>query len=181
MKSYAKPRCTGEPPSGRAGHSAVWINRKMFLYGGEAGATLPLGDLFAFDTGSFLWWFIIYVARNDANIERSIWSKPSYSGTPPSGRHSHASAGVGKKMYIFGGFDGDKLLNDLYAFDTGMILGCKRTKIITHTRIHSRRNCNLGNHPSHGCGPISSQIHRYGSCWRQNLHIRWLWRGRATV
>lgn len=41
----------------------------------------------------------------------------------PSSRSSAAMAGVGSKLYVFGGLSRDcGWLNDLYVFDTGMTL-----------------------------------------------------------
>ena len=43
-------------------------------------------------------------------------------GTPPGARESHTLTTVGSRVFVFGGFDGSRVLNDLYAFDlqTGM-------------------------------------------------------------
>ena len=38
-------------------------------------------------------------------------------GTVPSPRESHSMTAVGAKLYVFGGFDGARVLNDLYYFD----------------------------------------------------------------
>ena len=44
-------------------------------------------------------------------------------GQVPSTRSSAIMAGVGSKLYVFGGLSRDSgWLNDLYAFDTGMTL-----------------------------------------------------------
>ena len=39
------------------------------------------------------------------------------SGTAPSARESHACVTLGANVYVFGGFDGMRVLNDLYVFD----------------------------------------------------------------
>lgn len=40
------------------------------------------------------------------------------SGTVPAPRESHSITPIGSKLYVFGGFDGARVLNDLYVFDT---------------------------------------------------------------
>jgi N-acetylneuraminic acid mutarotase len=39
-------------------------------------------------------------------------------GTVPPPRESHSITAIGAKLYVFGGFDGARVLNDLYVFDT---------------------------------------------------------------
>ena len=39
------------------------------------------------------------------------------SGTVPPPRESHSVTAIGSKLYVFGGFDGARVLNDLYVFD----------------------------------------------------------------
>ena len=38
-------------------------------------------------------------------------------GTVPGPRESHTLTIVGSRAYVFGGFDGSRVLNDLYAYD----------------------------------------------------------------
>ena len=40
------------------------------------------------------------------------------SGTVPPPRESHSVTVIGSKLYVFGGFDGSRVLNDLYIYDT---------------------------------------------------------------
>ena len=44
------------------------------------------------------------------------------SGTAPSARESHACVTLGANVYVFGGFDGMRVLNDLYVFDVLNVL-----------------------------------------------------------
>jgi hypothetical protein len=51
----------------------------------------------------------------DSETGRWVW--PEYSGKPPSPRAAHSSAVIRDKVFIFGGRDGDKRLNDLHCLD----------------------------------------------------------------
>jgi hypothetical protein len=52
-------------------------------------------------------------------IETGLWEMTSTFGAVPSPRYAHASAVVGSNLYIFGGYDGNNLLNDLFVLDFG--------------------------------------------------------------
>jgi len=46
------------------------------------------------------------------------WKIPQVSGEPPDPRANHSSAVMGSQVFIFGGWDGTKRLNDLHILDT---------------------------------------------------------------
>lgn len=46
-----------------------------------------------------------------------VWSKPKVSGQKPSARACHTMSRVGRKLYMFGGYDGDKCFNDIDILD----------------------------------------------------------------
>ena len=52
----------------------------------------------------------------------SALRKVSAAGTPPGPRESHSITTLGSKVYVFGGFDGSRVLNDLYVFDVLNVL-----------------------------------------------------------
>jgi len=54
------------------------------------------------------WWFAV----------RQSWSEPAVKGTPPTPRDSHSCSVVGDSLFVFGGTDGTRLLNDLHILDT---------------------------------------------------------------
>lgn len=62
------------------------------------------------------------------------WLRPSVSGPPPTARCAHATdaCGVGK-LFIFGGWNGSKMLNDLFVFHSGSLffLFLKLKKLIS--------------------------------------------------
>jgi serine/threonine protein kinase/N-acetylneuraminic acid mutarotase len=96
----------GTVPSPRAQHSAVAVGTKMYIFGGYFFKSLTqqmeFDDVHEFDTETNVW----------QKIETSLPHQP-----PP--RFGHAAAVLDKKIYIFGGKTKDeKVLSDLYAFDT---------------------------------------------------------------
>lgn len=40
------------------------------------------------------------------------------SGSAPTGRESHSITAVGQRLFVYGGFDGSRVLNDMYVYDT---------------------------------------------------------------
>lgn len=46
------------------------------------------------------------------------WEQIVIKGTPPCGRYGHTASVVGKKVFIFGGFDGNSQLNDVHMLAT---------------------------------------------------------------
>lgn len=50
---------------------------------------------------------------------RESWSRPSVAGACPSARCAHAADVVDTRLFVFGGWDGRTILNDLYVLDTG--------------------------------------------------------------
>ena len=50
------------------------------------------------------------------------WTKQSTSGRQPVARAAHSSAPHNQYFYIFGGFTGQQALDDLWRFDTGMVI-----------------------------------------------------------
>lgn len=55
------------------------------------------------------------------DITTSTWLKVNAKGTPPSPRYAHSATCVGKRVIIFGGFNGSSYLDDVFVFDTGNI------------------------------------------------------------
>src|SRR5271163_4722675 len=53
-----------------------------------------------------------------ALLMASVWDRPNASGSFPSTRCAHTLVVIARNLYVFGGFDGSKMLNDLYIFRT---------------------------------------------------------------
>ncbi|KAL3942969.1 MAG: hypothetical protein SGBAC_002920 [Bacillariaceae sp.] len=88
----------GVTPSPRYFHSCCLYGHKMYLYGGYSGQT-RLADMFVYD------------------FETSHWSEVDCSnGQPPTGRSSLVTQVYENNLYVFGGYDGKKVLSDFYKF-----------------------------------------------------------------
>ncbi|CEL93311.1 unnamed protein product [Vitrella brassicaformis CCMP3155] len=100
---WAQPEIQGTPPPGLRGHTANLIGHKIFLFGGYDGKGRS-NDLYILDTALMR------------------WIHPAESENAPTGRQRHSASLIGsKKLYIFGGFDGNKWLNDLHVLDIGRL------------------------------------------------------------
>lgn len=100
------PEYFGVPPSPRRSHSAIVIDKYMYIFGGFDGMN-HLNDLHVFDMQSKGW-----------VIHRTI-------GTPPSPRRQHAMVLVKKHIVIYGGFNGSDFLDDVHSLDTRTSIWCK--------------------------------------------------------
>jgi hypothetical protein len=98
--TWSKLSPTGSYPIQRVMHSAVALNGKMYVFGGNA--SLLMNDLRVYDPS---------IGANGA------WSAVNPSGTAPSKRQAHTAAVIGGKMYIFGGNGSTGNLNDLHVYD----------------------------------------------------------------
>lgn len=77
-----------------------------------------LSDLLSAAGGTLL--STLGVSRNGdaAATNANALRKLPAAGTVPPPRESHSLTPVGARLYVFGGFDGSRVLNDLYYFDT---------------------------------------------------------------
>ena len=110
---------TGDKPPARWQHTAVWMDPSpgetggMLIFGGEDGNGEYFDDFWILREPDF------GIGEFDYR-----WERIYPIGDLPSGRRGHA-AGIGwgwqgeRMAYIFGGFDGDENLNDVYLFFKG--------------------------------------------------------------
>mmetsp|Transcript_48583 Transcript_48583/g.92931 ORF Transcript_48583/g.92931 Transcript_48583/m.92931 type:complete len:641 (+) Transcript_48583:158-2080(+) len=84
----------------RQHHAACAVREKMFVFGGQSHALL--NDLLVLDVELMKW----------ATVTPNGVSVPT-----PRRSHSLSSTEDGRKMWMFGGFDGQQVLNDLWAYD----------------------------------------------------------------
>ena len=110
---------TGDEPPARWQHTAVWMDPSpgetggMLIFGGQDGNEEYLDDFWILREPDY--------AAGEFNYK---WEEIYPIGDLPSGRRGHAAgAGWGwqgeKMAYIFGGYDGDEDLNDIYVFFKG--------------------------------------------------------------
>jgi len=118
-KNWQKVNTTGDEPPARWEHTAVWIDTLVE----ETGGMLIFGG--RDENGEYLddFWVLRKPGLGDPP-DVWTWERIYPIGDLPSGRKGHA-AGMGwglkgeRTMYIFGGFDGDDNLNDVYVFFKG--------------------------------------------------------------
>eukprot|EP00913_Durusdinium_trenchii_P033791 g31632.t1 len=102
---------------GLRGHTANLIGHKIFLFGGYDGKGRT-NELYILDTAEAKW-------------VRPTW--PTESPHTPPGRQRHSASLIGsKRIYIFGGFDGNKWLNDLHVLDESAL-----NDVAVHTLIEN--------------------------------------------
>jgi len=121
---WSQPEILGTPPPGLRGHTANLIGHKVFLFGGYDGKGRT-NELYILDA------------------EESKWMRPTWpteSPQTPPGRQRHSASLVGsKRIYIFGGFDGNKWLNDLHVLDVGRLEESALNDVAVHTLIENMR------------------------------------------
>ncbi|KAF7250609.1 Tip elongation aberrant protein 1 [Varanus komodoensis] len=88
-------------PSPRQGHSLCVVKGKIYLFGGcsSENAERCLPGIYTFDPGSL------------------TWEKVTTSGIEPQ-TLNHSSAVVGESIYVYGGMQCGKAVDDLYVFNT---------------------------------------------------------------
>eukprot|EP00977_Amphora_coffeiformis_P016935 scaffold5364_cov164-Amphora_coffeaeformis.AAC.33 len=96
--SWTQMPCLGSAPSPRYFHSCCLYAGKLFLYGGYSG-TERLSDMFSYDFDTNHWSTIDCTA-----------------GDAPSGRSSLVAQVYDNSLYVFGGYNGQTVLNDFYKF-----------------------------------------------------------------
>jgi len=108
---FTQPKIKGTPPN-ISKHTTMEIDGTFYMFGGYDGISQRF-ELSAFDP-----------------IKRQ-WYVPITTGASPLSRSNHASAVVGKKMYIFGGLLQQELelvdSNDMHVLDTTSMVWSKPT------------------------------------------------------
>uniref|UniRef100_A0A0G4GSZ3 BTB domain-containing protein n=1 Tax=Chromera velia CCMP2878 TaxID=1169474 RepID=A0A0G4GSZ3_9ALVE len=100
---WTQPSITGNVPPGLRGHTANLIGHKIYLFGGYDGKGRS-NDLYILDTVN------------------KKWIHPPESDQAPAGRQRHSACLVkANKLFIFGGFDGNKWLSDVHVLDVSRL------------------------------------------------------------
>eukprot|EP00029_Vermamoeba_vermiformis_P009501 TRINITY_DN4754_c0_g1_i1.p1 TRINITY_DN4754_c0_g1~~TRINITY_DN4754_c0_g1_i1.p1 ORF type:complete len:850 (+),score=215.22 TRINITY_DN4754_c0_g1_i1:79-2628(+) len=91
-------------PSPRSGHGAVYINNKLYVFGGSNyfQSRLHYNDMYILD------------------LEKKTWSKPEQHGDVPCPRTQFSFTAVGDCIYLFGGdlVHSNRYFGDLYEYNT---------------------------------------------------------------
>ncbi|XP_075479254.1 uncharacterized protein LOC142520139 [Primulina tabacum] len=98
----AHPRGGIGGPGVRWGHTcnAIRGGKLLYVFGGYGSDQCQTNGVHVFDTVNM------------------IWSEPVMNGMPPTPRDSHSCTTVGESLFVFGGTDGRRPLNDLHILDT---------------------------------------------------------------
>lgn len=140
---WSQPDILGMPPPGLRGHTANLIGHKIFLFGGYDGKGRT-NELYILDSAAGRWL-------------RPTW--PTESPQTPPGRQRHSASLIGsKRIYIFGGFDGNKWLNDLHILDVGRLEESALNDVAVHRLIENMRR--LVNNPDFSDITFIVQDHR---------------------
>mmetsp|Transcript_14994 Transcript_14994/g.33439 ORF Transcript_14994/g.33439 Transcript_14994/m.33439 type:complete len:774 (-) Transcript_14994:927-3248(-) len=113
--------CHGSPPSPRYFHSCCLYGSKMYAYGGYSGSE-RLSDMHAYDFDTGQWSVVEYREmvsfRGESNTNTSTGASQAGDchSPPPSGRSSLVAQVYGNNLYVFGGYNGQVVLNDFYRF-----------------------------------------------------------------
>jgi len=96
---WLQPQVKGlERPMARSGHACTSIREKVFVFGGVSADGTLLNDLWIFDQDSVNWTYVTCF------------------GSPPCPRRGASISATedGRRLYVFGGNDGSRALNDVY-------------------------------------------------------------------
>jgi len=113
---WSRPSTKGDLPAARWGHTTTLIDDgKLIIFGGHDGNKM-LNDLHILDTTTMTWTpqqFLLQ--KNPVNGENNASPPPPSTCATP--RAGHTATYFGKRLLIFGGGDGSKILNDVYFWD----------------------------------------------------------------
>ena len=157
--SWSSPFTQGVHPSPRHFHSSSPLKHFLYIFGGYDGDD----------------W------RNDTmqlDLNTMVWKQIIFTGSVPPVRASHSSTVIGEnKILVFGGYDGNKFLNDMWLLETTdkysspshrwIQIGTKRSEIDMWPRARSGhtssfisiKNCNFvllfgGRHKDGRCNEL---------------------------
>lgn len=99
---WSHPETTGDAPPPLRAHSATAVDKRIFVFGGGSG-TNYFNDLYILDTSSRHWTKIKYPHVPDGKL--------------PIPRRAHTTWLYQGKIYMFGGGNGAKALNDVWTLD----------------------------------------------------------------
>jgi len=116
---WSRPRTTGDNPSARTGHTMVRVGGSMCVLGGWAGVRrsmvfeyLPVPDNFEERDISMLKGFMFLL--DGAELE---WRAPAAAGTSHPHLYGHSTTVVGDYLFVWGGWDGNRPLDELQVMD----------------------------------------------------------------
>ncbi|PKY39491.1 galactose oxidase [Rhizophagus irregularis] len=135
----------GRPPISRGYHTTNLVGSKLVVYGGSDGHEC-FSDVYVLDLESNTWIqaveksyprlshtatqvgsYLFIVCGHDGskytsevlllNLVTMEWERRKVYGTPPSGRGYHTTVLYDSRLFVFGGYDGHSVFDDVYVLD----------------------------------------------------------------
>ncbi|KAF0465446.1 galactose oxidase [Gigaspora margarita] len=143
---WEKLETTGRPPISRGYHTSNLVGNKLVVYGGSDGHEC-FDDVFMLDlernnwikvniansrqrlshTATQVGSYLFIVCGHDGvrytsevlllNLVTMQWEVRKVYGTPPSGRGYHTTILYDSRLFVFGGYDGHSVFDDVYCLD----------------------------------------------------------------
>jgi hypothetical protein len=122
-----------QPPP-LAGHAAVWLDSKMFMFGGKTHEGVPTDELYILNEVNFLWSMPRIVGQKPPAVYgHTLCSFNAYNNKLENGPNEHDT------LLLFGGKGIDSCSNDVYTFSLQRFEKNKWTKRLTTGRVPSPR------------------------------------------
>ncbi|CAG8444880.1 2570_t:CDS:2 [Funneliformis caledonium] len=144
--SWKKLESKGTPPISRGYHTSNLVGSKLVVYGGSDGHEC-FGDVYMLDLDENTWIpvsvetscprlshtatqvgsYLFVVCGHDGtrytaevlllNLVTMEWESRRVYGTPPSGRGYHTTVLYDSRLFVFGGYDGHSVFDDIFVLD----------------------------------------------------------------
>ncbi|TDL26974.1 galactose oxidase [Rickenella mellea] len=148
---WTHPTMLGDIPDRCRAHTATLVDRKIVIFGGGAGHVY-YNDLFVLDTSTRRW-------------HRPTIPKDSPQPTP---RRAHAAVLHRNRLIVFGGGNGTKALNDVWALD---VSGPMEEWSWSEVRTHGKKPSPRGYHTANLVGDV--MVIAGGSDGKASYHDIW--------
>ena len=138
--AWARPRVTGDYPAARAGGASASIANVLVLFGGWAGPapppTPPGGARIALPHRAGLGFgatappgatvdvpYGPHATTSLLDLDAGEWVTPHVAGDPPGYRYGAAAVARGLRLFIFGGWEDSRPINQLLVLDLSALAG----------------------------------------------------------
>lgn len=139
----------GNPPAPRGGHTATFVAKKLFVFGGSAYSAKGLNP-----GGRESPLTIVKSDLHVLDLTTMTWSIPAVQGVQPPARYAHTGTLMGNKLIIFGGFNGRVYLDDLSVLDTSTMSWY--VPVVKGTPPSARY--------AHTATPVGAKLFIFGGC-----------------
>ncbi|EQC27300.1 hypothetical protein SDRG_14921 [Saprolegnia diclina VS20] len=136
--SWMRPRVTGDQPIPTFSHTMTLVGRTLYIVGGWSGterSPIYMGDKAVRATAKALareerlqsgydaqpvdYRRLLGVSKyvHAIDCDAMVWSQPISEGCHVTNRYGHSAAVVGSHLFLFGGWDGNRSMNELVVAD----------------------------------------------------------------